>query len=144
MSEAAMRPVDHSAAAASAEGNAAPRVLVACIGNVFWGDDGFGVEVARRLMPEQLPPQVRVADFGIRSLHLAYELLEGGYDPHVLASCVAETIEAYEEGAAADQCHDHETETAAAAEEPPVGFLDRGNGRRWGWNRRGHEWNESR
>jgi hydrogenase maturation protease len=53
-----------------------PRTLVAGIGNIFLGDDGFGVEVATRLAAEPLPPGVRVADFGIRGVHLAYELLE--------------------------------------------------------------------
>jgi hydrogenase maturation protease len=52
------------------------RVLVAGIGNVFLGDDGFGVEVARQLMREPAPSGVAVADVGIRALHLAYELLE--------------------------------------------------------------------
>jgi hydrogenase maturation protease len=51
-------------------------VLVACVGNVFWNDDGFGVEVARRLATEPLPEGTRVVDFGIRGVHLAYELLE--------------------------------------------------------------------
>jgi hydrogenase maturation protease len=54
-----------------------PRMLVAGVGNVFLGDDGFGVEVARRLAGERLPGWVRVADFGIRGVHLAYEMLEG-------------------------------------------------------------------
>jgi hydrogenase maturation protease len=53
------------------------RVLVAGVGNVFLGDDGFGVEVARRLRAAELPEGVRVADFGIRGVHLAYELLDG-------------------------------------------------------------------
>jgi hydrogenase maturation protease len=53
------------------------RVLVAGVGNIFLGDDGFGVEVARRLAGEPLPEGVRVADFGIRGVHLAYELLDG-------------------------------------------------------------------
>jgi hydrogenase maturation protease len=53
------------------------RVLVAGVGNVFLGDDGFGVEVARRLQAAELPEGVRVADFGIRGVHLAYELLDG-------------------------------------------------------------------
>ncbi|HEX8861793.1 MAG TPA: hydrogenase maturation protease [Actinomycetes bacterium] len=53
------------------------RVLVAGVGNVFLGDDGFGVEVARRLQSAGLPKGVRVADFGIRGVHLAYELLDG-------------------------------------------------------------------
>jgi hydrogenase maturation protease len=60
-----------------------PRVLVAGVGNVFLGDDGFGVEVARRLATESLPGWVRVADFGIRGVHLAYELLEG-YEAAIL------------------------------------------------------------
>jgi hydrogenase maturation protease len=50
-------------------------ILVAGIGNVFFGDDGFGVEVARRLVA--MPPSdARVADFGIRAIHFAYELLD--------------------------------------------------------------------
>ena len=59
------------------------RVLVAGVGNIFLGDDGFGVEVARRLAGERLPEDVRVADFGIRGVHLAYELLDG-YDTAIL------------------------------------------------------------
>ncbi len=53
-----------------------PRVLVAGIGNVFLGDDGFGVEVVRRMANRPLPPGVRVADFGIRGFDLAMALLE--------------------------------------------------------------------
>jgi hydrogenase maturation protease len=52
-------------------------VLVAGVGNIFLGDDGFGVEVAARLVRRPLPEHVRVVDFGIRGLHLAYELLDG-------------------------------------------------------------------
>jgi hydrogenase maturation protease len=52
----------------------APRVLVAGIGNVFLGDDGFGVEVARRLTQYDLPDGVDVHDFGIRGMDLAYAL----------------------------------------------------------------------
>jgi hydrogenase maturation protease len=52
------------------------RVLVACIGNIFLGDDGFGVEVARRLRQRPLPEGVSVVDFGIRSYDLAYALME--------------------------------------------------------------------
>lgn len=54
-----------------------PRVLIAGIGNVFLGDDAFGVEVARRLATRALPDGVRVRDFGIRGLDLAYALLDG-------------------------------------------------------------------
>jgi hydrogenase maturation protease len=63
------------------------KVLVAGIGNIFLGDDGFGVEVARQLLAEDSPPLVEIADFGIRGVHLAYELL-GGYDLVVLVDAV--------------------------------------------------------
>ncbi|MBA2441061.1 MAG: hydrogenase maturation protease [Rubrobacter sp.] len=52
------------------------RLLVAGIGNIFLGDDGFGVEVVRRLAGRELPEEVEVADFGIRGLDLAYALQE--------------------------------------------------------------------
>ncbi|HZC28196.1 MAG TPA: hydrogenase maturation protease, partial [Gaiellaceae bacterium] len=51
-----------------------PRILVAGIGNVFLGDDGFGVAVVRRLVRRELPDGVEVADFGIRGMDLAYSL----------------------------------------------------------------------
>jgi hydrogenase maturation protease len=57
-----------------------PRVLIAGLGNIFLGDDGFGVEVVRLLKGELLPEGVRVADYGIRSLHLAYEMTGTSYD----------------------------------------------------------------
>jgi len=60
-----------------------PRVLVAGIGNIFLGDDGFGVEVVKALAGTGLPPWVQVADYGIAGLHLAYDLL-GGYDTTIL------------------------------------------------------------
>lgn len=53
-----------------------PRILIACVGNIFLGDDAFGVEVSRRLLERPLPDGVRVVDFGIRGLDLAYALLE--------------------------------------------------------------------
>lgn len=52
-------------------------VLVAGIGNLFFGDDGFGGEVVRRLEEAPLPDGVRVADYGIRGIDLAYDLMEG-------------------------------------------------------------------
>ena len=56
----------------------ADRVLVAGIGNLFLGDDGFGPEVVRRLAEEMaLPENVRLVDYGIRGMHLAYDLLDG-------------------------------------------------------------------
>src|SRR5215218_5825927 len=52
------------------------RILVAGVGNVFLGDDGFGVEVVRRLAGRELPEDVEVADFGIRGMDLIYALQE--------------------------------------------------------------------
>lgn len=59
------------------------RVLVAGVGNIFLGDDGFGPEAARRLVARPLPDGVRVVDYGIRGMHLAYDLLDG-YDTLVI------------------------------------------------------------
>jgi hydrogenase maturation protease len=53
------------------------RILVAGIGNVFLGDDGFGVALAERLAARPLPPGVEVVDYGIRGMDLAYALGEG-------------------------------------------------------------------
>jgi hydrogenase maturation protease len=65
---------------------AAPRILVAGIGNVFLGDDGFGVAVADRLSRRELSAGVHVEDFGIRGLDLAYALAD--YDAAVLVDAV--------------------------------------------------------
>ena len=64
------------------------RVLVAGVGNIFLGDDGFGSAVAQQLGGEPLAAGVKVADFGIRGVHLAYELLDG-YDALVLVDAVS-------------------------------------------------------
>ncbi len=60
-----------------------PSILVAGIGNIFFGDDAFGVEVVRRLRERPLPAGVRVSDFGIRGMDLAYAL-QDGYDTTIL------------------------------------------------------------
>jgi hydrogenase maturation protease len=52
------------------------QILIACIGNIFFGDDGFGVEVARALASTCLPKGIEVRDYGIRGLDLTYALLE--------------------------------------------------------------------
>jgi hydrogenase maturation protease len=62
-------------------------ILVAGIGNIFFADDGFGVEVAHRLLETDLPPEVRVVDYGIRGMHLAYDML-AGYDITILVDAV--------------------------------------------------------
>jgi len=59
------------------------QILVAGIGNIFKGDDAFGVEVARRLAQSPLPAGVKVVDFGIRGIDLTYALLDG-YDAAIL------------------------------------------------------------
>ncbi|TXS48469.1 hydrogenase maturation protease [Streptomyces sp. uw30] len=64
------------------------RTLVAGIGNIFLGDDGFGVETARRLTGRHLPEHVEVLDVGVRGVHLAYQLLDG-YDTLVLVDATA-------------------------------------------------------
>ncbi|AXI77251.1 hydrogenase maturation protease [Peterkaempfera bronchialis] len=63
------------------------RVLVAGIGNIFLGDDGFGVEAVRRLAGHPLPDGVELVDTGVRGVHLAYRLLEG-YRTAVLVDAV--------------------------------------------------------
>jgi hydrogenase maturation protease len=65
----------------------APAILVAGIGNIFLGDDGFGVEVAQRLSQRTFPEGVRVVDFGIRGLDLAYALTDGPQVTILIDAC---------------------------------------------------------
>ena len=71
----------------SPSGRGGRRTLVAGIGNIFLGDDGFGCEVVRRVADGRVPDGVRVVDYGIRGLHLAYDLLDG-WDALVLIDAV--------------------------------------------------------
>lgn len=64
-----------------------PRVLVVGVGNVLHGDDGFGVEVARRLERRALPAGVVVAETGIGGIHLVHELM-AGFDALVVLDAV--------------------------------------------------------
>jgi hydrogenase maturation protease len=64
------------------------RILIAGIGNIFHGDDAFGVEVAGSLARRRLPAEARVVDFGIRGFDLAYALLDG-YDVTILMDATA-------------------------------------------------------
>ncbi len=64
------------------------RILVAGIGNVFRGDDGFGVALADRLWRRDLPDGVEVVDFGTRGMDLAFAM-QDGYDAVVLLDAVA-------------------------------------------------------
>ncbi len=92
-----------------------PRVLIAGVGNLLRQDDGFGVVVAQRLAPMSLPAGVVARDYGIRGVHLAFELLSGvgtllvidalarGADPGTL--CLFEPALDDVEGAAAGDAH---------------------------------------
>jgi hydrogenase maturation protease len=89
------------------------RVLVAGIGNVFFGDDGFGVEVARRLGGRPRPDGVDVVDFGIRGLDLAYALTDG-YAAAIL-------VDAMPRGDAPGTLRVLEPDVAADASSGPLG-----------------------
>jgi hydrogenase maturation protease len=65
-----------------------PRTLVAGVGNILLGDDGFGVEAVRLLAAEPLPAHVEAVDIGVRGVHLAYQLLDG-YDTFILVDATA-------------------------------------------------------
>ena len=90
------------------------RVLVAGLGNIFHGDDGVGCAIAQALASEQVPPGVVVRDFGIRGVHLAYELLDG-YDLVVI-------VDAVQRGAPPGTIH--VIEHAATAGAQPGSLLD--------------------
>jgi hydrogenase maturation protease len=68
--------------------NASDRILVAGIGNIFHGDDAFGVEAVRELVQQELPEGVDVIDFGIRGYDLAYKIMDG-YAATVLIDATA-------------------------------------------------------
>ncbi len=60
------------------------KILVAGVGNLLWGDDGFGVEVAHRLQKMELPPEVKVVETGTGGIHLVQEITLG-YDALIVA-----------------------------------------------------------
>ena len=68
--------------------NAPNRILVAGIGNIFLGDDAFGVEVVDKLIGSDLPEGVDVVDFGIRGYDLAYAIMDG-YAATILVDTVS-------------------------------------------------------
>jgi hydrogenase maturation protease len=86
------------------------RILVAGIGNIFLGDDGFGPEVMRHVPHRLVGPRIEFVDYGIRGMHLAYDLLDG-CEALVLIDAIPNrgapgTIHVFEA--------DHESLTAAA------------------------------
>ena len=76
-------------ALAATEAVTGRRVLVAGVGNIFRADDGFGPAVAARLAALPLPSGVRVWDVGIRGVHLAYDILDGGYESVIIVDAVS-------------------------------------------------------
>jgi hydrogenase maturation protease len=64
------------------------KLLIAGVGNIFLGDDGFGAEVASRVAAADLPDWVHVVDYGIRGMHLAYDLA-GGFNSAILVDAIA-------------------------------------------------------
>lgn len=65
------------------------RVLVAGVGNIFLGDDGFGVAVVRRLSDADLPDWVLVTDYGVRGMHLAYDMAGADYELTIMVDAAA-------------------------------------------------------
>src|SRR5579875_1230524 len=64
------------------------RILIAGIGNIFLGDDGFGPEVMRHVCDRvDGSDGLRATDYGIGGMHLAYDLLEG-WDALVLVDAL--------------------------------------------------------
>ncbi len=92
------------------------RILIAGIGNIFLGDDGFGVQVAQRLTRESWPQGVAVMDFGIRGFDLACALLED-YDAFVL-------IDAYPRGQAPGTLYIVEIDCASIPHAPVWNIVD--------------------
>jgi hydrogenase maturation protease len=87
------------------------KILIAGMGNVLRRDDGFGVEVARRLAAENtLPAGVRVVEVGIGGIHLVQDLMTG-YEMLVV-------IDALERGSAPGTVHVLEVEVPDVADWP--------------------------
>jgi hydrogenase maturation protease len=92
------------------------RILIAGIGNIFLGDDGFGPAVVRRLSAEPLPEGVELYDVGIRGMHLAYKLLDG-WDLLV-------AVDAVSRGGAPGTGYLIEADTTATQRQPDAHSID--------------------
>ena len=104
------------------------RVLVACVGNIFLGDDGFGVEVASRLAGLPMPAGVRVVDYGISGMHLAYDLADG-YETAILVDAAPRGEEPGTVSVIEVDPDDHpDPDPAADGSAPPGGMLFDGHG----------------
>jgi hydrogenase maturation protease len=94
-------------------------ILVAGVGNVFFGDDGFGPEVARALLAQEPVDGVKFEDFGIRGLHLAYELLND-YERAIV-------IDAVPRGNVPGTLYVIEPDTSVVPSTPDAHTMDLGN-----------------
>lgn len=92
------------------------RTLVAGLGNIFHGDDGFGVEVADALLRQDWPDDVQVEDFGIRGIHLAYQLL----DPYELLVIVDAVSRGGEPGTVYVIEHQRDEQRPSPSEDAPM------------------------
>lgn len=92
------------------------QVLIAGIGNIFLGDDAFGVEVVRCLADRVLAERVKVIDYGIRGLDLAYALVDG-WDAVIL-------VDAAPRGSAPGTVYVIEPELQATSTAPPNPAID--------------------
>jgi hydrogenase maturation protease len=99
------------------------RVLVAGIGNLFLGDDGFGPEVVRRLLAGGPPPPgVHVTDYGIRGMHLAYDLLDG-WDALILVDALPAAPRADAESSGGDSSSGRPSDCESSSGGPSSGEL---------------------
>lgn len=64
------------------------RILIAGIGNIFFGDDAFGCETIKKIKSSALPPSIKIIDFGIKTRDLAFELAAGNYDLTIIVDAV--------------------------------------------------------
>jgi hydrogenase maturation protease len=93
-----------------------PVILVAGVGNIFMGDDAFGVEVIKRMSSMKFPDEVRIIDFGIRGLDLVYAL-QDGYDTTIL-------VDACSQGKPAGTIYVIEPDLGAANANASTGVVD--------------------
>jgi hydrogenase maturation protease len=63
------------------------RVLIACVGNILRGDDGFGVSVAEELSRCALPSGVDLIETGIGGMSIVQQLMDG-YDAMVVVDAL--------------------------------------------------------
>jgi hydrogenase maturation protease len=112
---AEVEPLDQAAAGELAIPKT-PTILIAGIGNIFLGDDAFGVEVVNRFAKRGLPPGVRAIDFGIRGFDLTYALIDGA-DTTIL-------VDACPRGGLAGDLYVIEPDLSAESAEAPPAMVD--------------------